>query len=193
MIRLAEALGPDKRDGATGTTLVSCARLGWSEIASGVRNWRVWHLMGSSELRRRYARSRLGQLWLTLSTGLSIAVLGAVWAILWGVSLQEMMIYIAIGQVLWLFIAGSLTDATQAFVAQSHLFHNQYLPFSTAAFANVYKQLLILAHNFAVIVIVAVIFHGEIGWHTLLFLPALVLTVVTALWMTFTMALLCAR
>ena len=50
------------------------AEAGWRDIHEGIENWRIWHLMGSAELRRRYARSRLGQFWLTLSTGILIGV-----------------------------------------------------------------------------------------------------------------------
>ena len=54
---------------------------GACDIAEGLRNWRIWHLMGTSELRRRYARSRLGQFWLTLSTAITVVTLGAVWSL----------------------------------------------------------------------------------------------------------------
>ena len=49
---------------------------GWRECADGLANWRIAHLDGTAVLRRRYARSRLGQFWLTLTTGASVAALG---------------------------------------------------------------------------------------------------------------------
>ena len=68
---------------ATGAVrrLAELGILGFEELASGVAFWRVWHLLGIRELRHRYARSRLGQLWLTLSTDIMVAVLGGVWSL----------------------------------------------------------------------------------------------------------------
>jgi ABC-type polysaccharide/polyol phosphate export permease len=58
---------------------------GFAELAEGAANWRIWHLIGTGDLRRRYARSRIGQFWLSLSTGLSTLILGGVWSVLWNV------------------------------------------------------------------------------------------------------------
>jgi ABC-type polysaccharide/polyol phosphate export permease len=43
----------------------STAAAGLADLLTGLRYWRVWHLLGISDLRHHYARSRLGQLWLT--------------------------------------------------------------------------------------------------------------------------------
>jgi lipopolysaccharide transport system permease protein len=56
--------------------------LGIADLLRGIRKWRLCHLMGLSEIRRRYARSRIGQFWLTISTGVVVAALGLVWSTL---------------------------------------------------------------------------------------------------------------
>ena len=58
-----------------------CRNAGLEELVDGLHNWRVWHLLGLNELRHRYARSRFGQLWLTLSTAVMIGVLAIVWSL----------------------------------------------------------------------------------------------------------------
>ena len=45
------------------------------DLAPGLSNWRLCVPLGTTELRRRYSRSRLGQTWITVTTGLSSALL----------------------------------------------------------------------------------------------------------------------
>ena len=49
---------------------------GLEELLGGMRYWRISHLIGVRDLRHRYVRSKLGQLWLTLSTAMMIGALG---------------------------------------------------------------------------------------------------------------------
>src|SRR5262245_10656665 len=69
---------------------------GFEELVDGAYNWRVWHLLGVRELRHRYARSKLGQLWLTLSTAIMIGALGSVWSLLWHQPVRELMPFFGI-------------------------------------------------------------------------------------------------
>ena len=55
---------------------------GLEELLGGMRYWRISHLIGVRDLRHRYVRSKLGQLWLTLSTAIMIGVLATVWSLL---------------------------------------------------------------------------------------------------------------
>jgi hypothetical protein len=42
---------------STAVGLVDAARVGFAEIVDGARHWRVWHLIGSRDLRHPYVRS----------------------------------------------------------------------------------------------------------------------------------------
>jgi hypothetical protein len=64
---------------------------GFLELKSGLRYWRLSHLIGLGKIRRRYARSRLGQFWLTLSTAIMVVALGVVWSTLWKVDIRDLM------------------------------------------------------------------------------------------------------
>src|SRR6266496_853165 len=75
-------------------SLISPTIAGLEELVGGAYNWRVWHLLGVSELRNRYTRSRFGQVWLVLSTGSMNGALAVVWSLLWNQSLPELMPFI---------------------------------------------------------------------------------------------------
>src|SRR5215510_10666773 len=70
--------------------------LGMADLLSGIANWRLSHIMGLGEIRRRYARSRIGQFWLTISTGIVVAVLGLVWSALWKVPIADLLPFVAV-------------------------------------------------------------------------------------------------
>src|SRR5262245_21320448 len=95
---------------------------GFEQLMSGARNWRVWHLLGSRDLRHRYARSRFGQAWLTLSTAVMIGMLAAVWSLLWNQPLRDLMPFIGVGIIMWNFLAQTLTECASAFLTHSQFY-----------------------------------------------------------------------
>src|SRR5215470_14628323 len=99
--------------------------LGIADLLSGIDNWRLSHLMGLGEIRRRYARSRIGQFWLTISTGIMIATLGLVWSTLWKMPIADLMPFIAISLIVWTLVSGTLGEATTAFASTGPIFLNQ--------------------------------------------------------------------
>jgi lipopolysaccharide transport system permease protein len=166
---------------------------GWRECAAGLANWRIAHLEGTAVLRRRYARSRLGQLWITLSTGASIAALGAVWTLLWKQPAAEIFPYIALSLVFWNLLSGLITDGTTVFVSHGHTLANQGIAVSTYVYALLYRAVLVLAHDALIIVAVLALFRGGIDAHALLFLPAFALTLVAGFCAAYLAGMLCTR
>lgn len=166
---------------------------GWADIAEGLKNWRISHLMGIADLRRRYTRSRVGQFWLTLSTGILITTLGIVWSTLFQMSLEQMLPYIATSLIVWTLISGIITDATTTFTDGGRYFVNQRMSFSTAINGIVYRNILIFLHNAVIIVLVFAVFHRIPGPQALLALPGLCLVVVTGTWLSYVVAIVCTR
>jgi len=169
------------------------AEAGLRDIIEGLENWRIWHLMGSAELRRRYARSRLGQFWLTLSTGILIGSLGLVWSVLWRMPMSEMLPYLAASMVGWTMITGILGDAATVFANKGRYFLNERMSFATAIDALLYQNVLIFLHNAVIIVLVFIAFQRPIGFGALLAIPGFCLAVITGMWLSYVVAILCTR
>src|SRR5262245_26016175 len=89
----------------------SAGLVGLGELVQGAFNWRVSHLLGIQQLRHRFARSRLGQTWLTLSTALMIGAMGVVWSLLWKQPLQQLMPFFGVGIIMWNFMQQVLNRA----------------------------------------------------------------------------------
>src|SRR5262245_2703119 len=175
------------------SSLVSAGIAGFEELVGGVRHWRVWHLLGSRELRHRYARSRLGQFWVMVSVAITISAMAAISSLLWNQPAHEVAPFAGLGFILWTFMSHVATECTQVFSAHSNLYHNQKMNFSISIYSVIYKNALILAHNFIIIVALIVIFSVPVNWYTLEIVPALFVTVVAMTWSGYFIALICVR
>jgi ABC-type polysaccharide/polyol phosphate export permease len=164
-----------------------------SEINATAAKWRMTHLIGSAELRRRYARSRLGQLWLTLSTAIFIIALGTFWSQVVKVPLETMVPHLGIGQILWLFLSTSVLEATGAFQGYAWVLQNQYTPNGVIIASIVYRNFLIFLYN-AVVILALMLVFGLFTWSgvaafAILFLFAAVFLVAAC----YIVAILCVR
>jgi lipopolysaccharide transport system permease protein len=134
----------------------------FSDIFYCLSRWRLVHLIGITGLRSRYARSKLGQLWLTLFTAVQIIVTGIVWSMIWKMEIHSYLPYVGIGHVIYLFISQSINESAGCIVAEARLFYNDPMPLLMAVFSHIYKHIIIFSHNIP-IVIGLVIYGGEVG------------------------------
>jgi ABC-type polysaccharide/polyol phosphate export permease len=172
---------------------VTIGAAGLDELMGGLRNWRVWHLLGLNDLRNRYSRSRFGQSWLTLSTAAMIGVLSVVWSLLWNQPVHELMPFIGIGLIMWTFLSQVLTDCTSIFVTHANFYRNQKMSFSVSVYSVIYRNTMVLAHSLIIIVVLIVAFGVPINWYLLQIVPALVLTCVAMAWAGYVIAMTCVR
>jgi ABC-type polysaccharide/polyol phosphate export permease len=167
--------------------------LGLVDLAEGLGNWRVSHLIGLFEIRRRYARSNIGQFWLTISTGIMVATLGMIWSTLWKTPVADLLPFVAISLILWTMMSGALGEAATAFVSSGPMFLNQGMSFSTVIYALVYRHFVIFLHNLPVIAITMIVFSVPIGLMGLLAVLGLALLLLAVLWVSYVVAIACLR
>lgn len=167
--------------------------LGASEIAEGAGNWRLWHMLGTSELRRRYARSRIGQFWLTLSTLLSTIILGVIWSALWKVEPAKFLPHLTVSLIVWQLMSGLLSEASGVMPASKNLLLSQRLACSTLIFSTIHKHVLTFLHNLVVVALVLIAFQHSPDWQILLLPVALALFLGCAVWLCYLTAIACTR
>ena len=167
--------------------------LGIADLMRGIGNWRLCHLIGLGEIRRRYARSRIGQFWLTISTAIVVAALGLVWSTLWKQPVADLMPFVAVSLIVWTMISGTLGEAATVFASSGPIFLNQGMSFSTAIYSLVYRHLLIFLHNVPTFVIAILLFSVPAGGISLVALPGFGLLVVALVWTSYLVAIACVR
>ncbi|MGQ0532416.1 MAG: ABC transporter permease [Caulobacteraceae bacterium] len=184
---MTQAPAPQRR------TLIGSVGEGIAQIVEGARSWRIWYLMGSAEMRRRFDRSKLGPVWIAISTGVMVLSIGLLWSVLWSAPVNDILPFMAIGLVTWQFLSGVINDATLGFPSYSGYFANQYMAPSNVIFAGLYKNLVTYLINLSVPILVCLAFGVQFTLATLLFFPGLLLLLFTTFWAAYIAAIFCAR
>jgi ABC-type polysaccharide/polyol phosphate export permease len=173
--------------------LVRSAAAGLRDLVMGAHRWRLWYLIGSGEMRRRFARARLGQFWIMLSSAISVSMMGLVWAYLWNQPVRELLPFVGVSMTVWQFLSAVLNDSTMAFPQYSHYFLNQYTPASTIIYAVLYKNVATFFLNMIFPLAVIVFFGGAVTAYSLLSVVGLFLVIVWCVSIGYALAILCAR
>ncbi|HGO6126762.1 MULTISPECIES: ABC transporter permease [Burkholderia] len=167
--------------------------LSLADLKQSIASWRLWTLLGWLEIRQRYARSRLGPFWLTISMGVMISSLGVVYGTLFGQKLSEYLPYLASSIVLWGLFSQTVQDGSVAYINSSSYIRQMATPKLIYILQVVWRNLIVLVHNFVIIVALLLIF-GVKNWETLpMFIPGLFLFILNALWIAMVAGLLSAR
>lgn len=165
----------------------------FADLKQSIASWRLWTLLGWLEIRQRYARSRVGPFWLTISMGVMIGSMSVVWGALFGVKLSEYLPFLSIGLVMWTIFAQTVQEGSLAYINSATFIRQAATPKLIFVFQVLWRNLVILAHNFIIVLLLLLVF-GVKSWSALpLFLPALVLYLANALWVAMIAGLLSAR
>lgn len=169
------------------------ATLALVDIVRGAHAFHLWGLLGWQDIRRRYRRSRLGPLWLTISMGILVAVLGMLYGALWDVEISDYAPFLALGFIVWGLISAMVVEGCSAFIGSANIIKQVSLPLSVHVYRIVWRNLIILFHNAAIFVVVAIMFSVWPGWAGILALPGLMLLCLNGAWMGLLTGLVSAR
>jgi len=172
----------------------SRAALAATDLIEGIRKSWLWTTLAQQDVKLRYRGSILGPFWQTLTTAVMIGGMGLIYAELFHTELYDYLPMLTVGLIFWMFIAGMITEGCGTFVGVQGVIQQVRLPFSLHAYRLVYRNLLLLAHNFVIIPIVLLIFPHPINWFRLIGLvPGLILILVTGLWVSVFHGMISAR
>jgi lipopolysaccharide transport system permease protein len=160
---------------------------------ASLRAWRLWSLLGWLEVQQRYARSALGPFWLTISMAVMIGSIGAVYGSLFGVNLKEYLPFLSIGIVLWTCFSQIISEGSQVYINSSAYILNAVTPRLVFVFQTVWRNAIIFAHNFVIIIVLMAVF-GTKDWSVVPLFPlALIIYLLNATWIAMITGLLSAR
>jgi lipopolysaccharide transport system permease protein len=164
-----------------------------ADLRQSLTSWRLWTLLGWLEVRQRYARSRVGPFWLTISMGVMIGSIGVVYGTLFGMSMRDYLPFLSISLVMWTTFAQTVQEGSLAYINSGMYIRQAATPKLIYVLQVVWRNLVILAHNFLIVVVLLAVF-GVKSWATLpIFIPALVLYMLNAMWIAMVAGLLSAR
>ena len=194
---VAEQLRPNRPDTRLDLTsdMSFSARnqLALTDMMDAIALWRLGWTLGWFDIRLRYRGSMIGPFWLTLSTAVMIAALGFLYSTLFHLTLRDYLPFLAISQILWMFISTMVAEACSCFTSVEGVVRSVRMPFHLHAFRTVVRNTLVLLHNMVVIVVVYAIFQLWPGWSALLALPAVALWMIDAVALCLLLGAFCAR
>lgn len=124
----------------------------WQDLKDSFSDWRIFCMIGINDIRKRYARSRLGQFWLTLSLAINIASLGVVWSYLFKMPVKEYMPFLATSIVFWTFISTCINEGANLYIASTTYLKELNLPKLSYVNSLFARNIIVLLHNLIVLI-----------------------------------------
>ncbi len=164
-----------------------------TDLREGLTRWELWGTLGWHDLRQRYRRSTFGPFWLTLSMGIFTGAIGALYAGIFGQPLHDYMPFLAVGLIVWAYISTNIIEGCQIFIVSAGFIFQGRAPLTVHVVRMVWRNLIVLAHNMVIYLLLILIFGIWPGWAILFFVPGLILITIAGLCSGLLLGLLCAR
>jgi len=165
----------------------------YSDLHRGFSMYGIWWGLAWQEIKQRYSRSVIGPFWITLSTGVMVAAMGPLYGSLLGQNVSSYIQHLAVSLIIWNFISGSINEAGGVFVGSEGYIKQIALPLSVYVFKLVSKNLLMLAHNSAVVLVVLCLLPPK-NFELIWMMPiGLILVGANLLWLALLLGMVSAR
>lgn len=190
------------RHGASGATTLDLTpdpsfaarqRMELRDLADTARLWRLCWTLAWLDIRLRYRGSVLGPFWLTLSTAAMVGSMGVVYAFLFHMDSREYLPFLALSLVLWGYLGSLVTEGCLTYTTVEGMIRSMRMPYTLYGARVVMRNMLVLAHNVVVIVVVFAILRVWPGATALMALPGVALWLADSLAVCVLLGALCAR
>jgi ABC-type polysaccharide/polyol phosphate export permease len=175
------------------STNSSSFSLAVSDVWRGIKSIYIWPMLGWQDIKQRYRRSMIGPFWLTISYGAMIFAMGPLYGRLLQQDISVYFPYLAVSFVVWTMLSGIIIDSCNAFVGAEGYIKEVKLPLTVHVLRVVWKNVLICAHNFVIVVIVMIFYPPQLSWSILLIPVGIFMIAVNGVWVGILFGLFCAR
>ncbi|ENO3939848.1 ABC transporter permease [Aeromonas veronii] len=166
---------------------------GFLDIIDGANKLSMAIYFAWGDTRARYRRSLLGPFWMVLTSAISVAGLGFLWSLIFKEPPEKIVPSLTIGLVVWQFLSSCIIESPSIFYRNAHFIRNIKTPYFVFILHVLLRQVINLAHNFIVIVVVLIYFSIPLNENQLLIVPGFALVILNLCWVTLLMALIGAR
>jgi ABC-2 type transport system permease protein len=165
------------------------------DLREGYGQRELWLSLGWQDIKQRYRRSVIGPFWITIATGVQAAAMGVLYSALLDQPISEFLPYVTVGLIIWNLISASILEGSEVFVANEGLIKQLPSALSVHIYRLVWRQLLLLAHNLVIYVVILAVFGvwRDLTWASLTAIPALVLIIMNSLWVSFVFGIFATR
>ena len=150
-------------------------------------------ILGSQEIKQRYRRSKLGPFWITISMGVTIAIISVIFSQALDNAIENFVPHVAIGIVTWSFISSTINEGATSFISSSNMIRQLALPLSVYPMKILWKNFIVLLHNVWIIPIVFLLIGRPFAITCLLCIPAFFLLSLNLFVISLMLGTVCAR
>lgn len=164
-----------------------------TDFKDGARLWRLVWTLGFCDIKLRYRGSTLGPFWLTISMGVQVAAMAFLYADLFHTDVHTYLPYLTISIVLWGYLNTLVSDGCTCFSQSDALIKGTRMPFTVHAARSVVRNVIVLAHNAVVVVVVFAVMGVNESLYSLVAIPAFALWVIDGFAISLLLGAFCAR
>ncbi len=166
---------------------------GLREFLAALATPHLWALLAWYDIRQRYRRSVLGPFWVTLSTGVMIGTMGLLWSVLFKSDVRAYLPFFAVGNIVWTFYSTQINEACLGFTQFENIIKQIRFPMAVYLLRILMRNLIILAHNCVIIIVVLVWLAPPLTWVAWLALPGLLLGSAAMMGASLIVSVFCTR
>lgn len=175
------------------STNQSSFSLAVGDVWRGLKSVYIWPMLGWQDIKQRYRRSVIGPFWLTISYGAMIFGMGPLYGRLLQQDISQYFPYLAVSFVVWTLLSGIIVDSCNAFIGAEGYIKEIKLPLTVHVLRVVWKNVLICAHNFVIVLVVMFFYPPSFSWSILLIPLGILIIAINGVWVGLLFGLLCAR
>jgi ABC-type polysaccharide/polyol phosphate export permease len=165
-----------------------------SDLRGGLARRELWGRLGWLDVKRRYRRTIIGPFWSSITLAIYVGAVGTVGASIWHQDIYEYLPFLVSGMIAWTLVSSIILESCSLFVAGQSLFRNIRFEYSILVYSLVWRNLIVLLHNFLVYLLIVLILRPSLlSLTALLVIPGIVLTVLNAVWVALLCGMLCLR
>jgi ABC-type polysaccharide/polyol phosphate export permease len=178
----------------TSTGLRSLSETAADDLLRGLRKRELWGRLGWLDVRRRYRRTMIGPFWTSITLAIYVLTVGTVGAAIWHQDIYDYIPFLVSGMIVWTLVSSIITDSCGMFIAGQSLFRNIRFEYSVLSYALVWRNFLVLLHNFVVYFLAVLVLKPSLLTFTaLLAIPGLALVLINGLWVSLLFGIICLR
>jgi lipopolysaccharide transport system permease protein len=164
-----------------------------ADIGEAVKLWPLIWTLSLFDIKLRYRGSMLGPFWLTLSTAIMIGAIGFLYSRLFHQQISNYLPFLTISLIMWNYLNTITAEGSTCLTQSEGLIRGMRMPHSLHAARVVVRNVMVLAHNLVVILVVFLVFHVKPSFASFSLLPALLLWFIDAFTVCLLLGILGAR
>jgi ABC-type polysaccharide/polyol phosphate export permease len=125
------------------------------ELRVGLATWRLGQLLAWQDIKQRYRRSTLGPIWLTISSGFQMLIMGIMSSFLFNSPMEKSLPFVCAGSIFWTLIVNTINEGGSLFLNASGYITQIKIFYSTFFVQIIIRNVIVFFHSIVVYIAIA--------------------------------------